>query len=292
MSTPPPNGSYPPPPAQGYGPPAQGFGPPAEAYQDPAGGQAPYGYGGLPPQSAQPGQQAWQQPAPQAYPQGYQQGWPATDEQGNLRCRFCGSVPAAEATFYGHQGLLIMMRFLSRRGPFCRDCGIATHRAMTANSLLQGWWGLLSSVINPITMLRNLPQRAKINKLPPPMPGGPTTPMNPGRPLFRRPAALGLLIPVLAIGLIVYSVQGSPDYANVGDCVQNKSGAVVAGVEDKNPDVQVISCSDPGAEARVVGKVDGGGSPKEACSKFDDADGYYVKQGSDGYTLCLHFLKP
>ncbi|PYC77026.1 toxin-antitoxin system, toxin component [Streptomyces tateyamensis] len=291
MSTPLPTGAYPPPPAQGFGPPAQGFGPPADAYQAPAAGQAPYGYGGLPQQ--QGAQAGWQQPVQQQpYPQGYQQGWPATDEQGTLRCRFCGSVPAVQATFYGHQGLLIIMRFLSRSGPFCRDCGIATHRQMVANSLWQGWWGLLSALINPLTMLRNLPQRAKVNKLPPPMPGGPSVPMNPGRSLFLRPAILGLLVPVVAIGLFVYSSKHDPDYAKVGDCVQNKAGAVSAGVEDRHPDVQVISCSDPAAEARVVGKLDNTSSPKVDCEKFADADGYYVKEGSGGYTLCLHFLKP
>ncbi|MDH6117849.1 hypothetical protein ABH930_005294 [Kitasatospora sp. GAS204A] len=283
----PPPGGYGPP-ADGYPAPAGGYGapmgapvpapqayapPPAQAYAPPPGAQAPYGYGGMPPQ---PGPQAWPTGNPQA--------------QGGLSCRFCGSVPAVEATIRGHQGFLVIMRFLKLRGPFCRDCGIASHRSMTAKSLWQGWWGIASAIINPITMLINLPQRAKINKLAPPLPGAPRQPMNPGRPVFGRPAVLGFLVPLLAIGLLLWPTPKSPDSAAVGDCVHNRASATVAGSTDDHPDVEVLPCSDPSADARVVGKVSGSGNPDDNCRSYQDSDGYYQHQGADSYTLCLHFL--
>jgi hypothetical protein len=130
--------------------------------------------------------------------------------QGMMQCRFCGSVPAVNATVRGHQGMLILMRFLKLQGPFCRTCGIATVRDMTSKSMWQGWWGVGSSIINPITMLTNIGAWSKFKNLPEPAPGAPGRPMNPGKPLFQRPAALGLLLPFVVIFLIVLGNLGSP----------------------------------------------------------------------------------
>jgi hypothetical protein len=86
--------------------------------------------------------------------------------QGRLTCRFCGGYPAADATVRGHQGLLVLMRFLKLDGPFCRFCGIESVRQMTSKSLWQGWWGIASSIINPVTMLMNIGPMQKFKKLP------------------------------------------------------------------------------------------------------------------------------
>jgi hypothetical protein len=140
-------------------------------------------------------------------------------------------------------------------------------------------------LINPITMLTNLSQRAKINKLPPPAPGAPAQPMDPGKPLFQRPAVLGLLLPVLVIGALVYNAQSDPTYASVGDCVHNDGTSA-------DPDVVVVPCSGQDAQARIVGKVQDTIDGQKSCRQFDGADGFYAQeQGSDKYTLCLHFLK-
>ncbi|MFJ6563894.1 hypothetical protein ACIQMV_29310 [Streptomyces sp. NPDC091412] len=204
-------------------------------------------------------------------------------------CRFCGSMPAVEATFRGHQGFLVIMRFLKLQGPFCRTCGIATHRRMTANSLWQGWWGIASVVINPITMLINLPQRAKVSKLGDPIPGAPGQPMDPGKPLFQRAAILGFLIPVVAIGAVAFQAQRDPSLAAVGDCVRNQH--VTTGSEDTDPDVVVVPCSDPAAEAKIIAREAGTSDSEATCRKYVDADGYFIRKGSNPYTLCLHFLK-
>jgi hypothetical protein len=191
-------------------------------------------------------------------------------------------MPAVEATVRGHQGFLVMMRFLRLPGPFCRDCGTATVRRMTANSLWQGWWGIASMVINPVTMLMNLATWLKLRKLPAPVPGAPGTPLPTGRPLYLRPQVLGLLVPLAVVGAIVYSVQQDPEYAAVGDCVHN-SGSL------SSPDVSVVDCGSSDADFRVVGRLST--STTSACKTFPEAEaGYWVEQGSTSYTLCLSRL--
>jgi hypothetical protein len=210
---PPPNGAYPPggaraypnspgyPPAQpGYGQPTYGYPPPAvpvpaapQGYGQPAPGYAPANYG--------------QQSAPGGYapPAGYTV--PST--MANPGCRFCGSVPVANVTFRGHQGMIVLMRFLHMKGPFCRDCGLATFRQMTSRTLVQGWYGYASFIITPITILINLVRRGKVASLPAPqrqmgVRASLQAPMDPGPPLMARPMTwLGLIIP---IGLLILFV--------------------------------------------------------------------------------------
>ncbi len=121
-------------------------------------------------------------------------------------CRMCGSVPAAAATFRGHQGFIIVMRFLSLEGPFCRDCGLATFRRMTSRTLVQGWYGWASFIITPITVLINLVRRGRVANLgaPQPNPFGPSRPpMDPGPRLLQRPMTIiGLAVPFALVVLI------------------------------------------------------------------------------------------
>jgi hypothetical protein len=83
-------------------------------------------------------------------------------------CRFYGSTPAASVTFRGHQGIIIIARFLKVPGPFCHDCGIATFRQMTADTLTRGWWGVISFFATPITVVVNLSRRNRVASLGPP----------------------------------------------------------------------------------------------------------------------------
>jgi hypothetical protein len=185
-----------------------------------------------------------------------------------------------QATVRGHQGFLIVMRFLKLEGPFCRTCGIATYRDMTAKSLWQGWWGVGSSIINPITMLINIPTRLKFKQLPEPMPGAPGQPMDPGKPLFQRPAILGFLLPIAVIALLIWGNSGSPSSASSGDCVQNK-GTISA------PNVKVVDCASSDAEYKVVGKLSNS-TNSDDCEQFEGYTVAYTEEsGSSKYTLCL-----
>lgn len=122
-------------------------------------------------------------------------------------------MPAAKVKFRGHQGMIVMMRFLSLDGPFCRDCGLSTFRRMTARTLAQGWYGYASFVITPITVLMNVVRRDKVASLAPPQAppfGGSQQPMDPGPPLLARPMAIiGLLIPVALVVILVALVAVS-----------------------------------------------------------------------------------
>jgi hypothetical protein len=266
--------------AGGYGPPPEQFPqytqPEQEQYAQPV--QQNFQQQPLPPQYGpqggyqDPQQQGQFPPHPQAM------GMPAF-AQGTMQCRFCGSVPAVDATVRGHQGMLILMRFLKLRGPFCRTCGIATVRDMTAKSMWQGWWGIGSSIINPITMLINIGAWSKFKNLPEPVPGAPGRPMDPGKPLFRRPAILGLLVPIAVIALLVWSNVNSVSSADVGQCVRNNGTSSA-------PKVEVVDCGSSDAQYRIVGRLKNTSNSRD-CEQFADSTTAYTKSGSSGYILCL-----
>jgi hypothetical protein len=110
--------------------------------------------------------------------------------------------------------MIVIMRFLSMEGPFCRDCGLATFRSMTSKTLVQGWYGYASFVITPITVLVNLIRRGKVASLSAPQPaphGQSRRPMDPGPSLMSRPMTwIGLCVPIgLALLIIVLIVASA-----------------------------------------------------------------------------------
>ena len=189
--------------AQPYAAPAQPGLPQGQPY--PAAGQPGAPQGQPYPAAGQPGA-----PQGQPHPAAGQPGAPEAQPYPQLAvtaCRMCGSVPAAPVKFRGHQGFVVMMRFLSLDGPFCRDCGLSTFRSMTSRTLVQGWYGYASFIITPITVLMNIARRGKVANLPAPQPNpyGPSRqPMDPGPRLLQRPMTIvGLGIPFALIILIV-----------------------------------------------------------------------------------------
>jgi hypothetical protein len=183
-----------------YGPNAQSGGPGPYQQQHPqqfAPYAAPHGVPHPGPYDA-PGPYA--APGPHAAPAPYAAPGPyAAPQSGQMaNCLVCGGFPAVNVTIRGHQGVLVLMRFIYKRGFFCRTCGTAVRRDMTGRTLWQGWWSPLSLVIfTPFTLVWNLFMRAKLNKLQPPAPGTHGRQFDPGPPLLRRAQALGLLVPVL-----------------------------------------------------------------------------------------------
>lgn len=212
--------AYPPPPAQQ---PPSGYVPghpaaqPAYPGQQAHPAQAPYPpHAPYPGQAAYPGQEGYPaQPVypGQTYPTDQPGGWAqAASATPQLRCRFCDSGPAVKTTFRGHQGMVVIMRFLSEPGPYCRDCGLATFREMTSRTLVQGWWGYISFLATPLTVLWNLIVSRKVRNLPAPVPTHPQLrPMDPGPRLLMRPMTIvGLAIPfALFILLMLVAVTGS-----------------------------------------------------------------------------------
>ena len=198
---------------------------------------------------------------PHAHPQQHPQAYAAAPG-----CQLCGAQPAVQATVRGHQGLLFLMRFLSRRGMFCRSCGLATYREMSAKTLWQGWWSPLSVAITPLTLLMNLGPRSRFRKLAAPVGGfGPS--LDPGKSLLRRPEALLFLVPMALVVLAIPTlfvlgafVQGAgigkvPTLA-VGDCVRNEG-------DWKDQDLEVVDCGSADAEYKVTRRLD---APKDECA--------------------------
>lgn len=175
----------------------------------------------------------------------------AHPQPGRYGCTLCGAWPAAPATVRGHQGLIVLMRFLSLRGPFCRDCGLATYRRMSSDTLWQGWWSPLSFFVTPVTLLMNLGPRAAFRRLAPPA-GGHRPPLDPGRPMWRRVPVLLFLVPLLLLFLaipalvVIGAVVGddTPHPLTSGQCVRNKG-------DWTDQKLVVTDCGSPAAEYRV-----------------------------------------
>ncbi|MFJ8508710.1 hypothetical protein [Streptomyces avermitilis] len=161
----------------------QGGHPQAPGYAAPGYG-AP-GYGAVP---------------PQAGPQ-----WGAPYGAGAyLSCKFCGGAPAVDVTFRAHRGLLILMSFQKLSGPMCATCGLGVQRAMTTQTLWQGWWSPFSLFLfTPFTLVWNLIARGKVKKLQPPPPGQHGQQVDPGEPVHRRGLAYVALVPVLWICFMI-----------------------------------------------------------------------------------------
>jgi hypothetical protein len=127
-----------------------------------------------------------------------------------LRCRLCGSVPAANMTIHEHNGRVVWMVHKTVKGPFCRDCGTALLRQRQNSTLFQGWFGIFSFFITPITLLLNLGAWQKVRSLAAPHRDPATesplpAPLNPGKPLIRRPGPYvgGVVLGAVAVFLII-----------------------------------------------------------------------------------------
>ncbi|WP_329210970.1 hypothetical protein OG257_25150 [Streptomyces sp. NBC_00683] len=186
-------------------------------------------------------------------------------------------MPALRATIRGHQGFLIVMRFLKVRGHFCRTCGIATHREMSTKTLWQGWWGIASFVIAPVTLISNLVARFRFGRMTPPA-DGLRPPLDPRKPVIRRVEAFGVLAPFLIVGFfaIAAELDDSANTARVGECVR------VSGTESA-PEVAVVDCGSAEAEFKVAERHEGSDA---RCDRTNFSE-YAEYGGRDSFTLCL-----
>lgn len=113
-------------------------------------------------------------------------------------CRFCGARPALQVSVRAHQGLLMVMRFHTERGPYCQTCGTAVIRELTTKTLCQGWWSPFSLLLfTPLTLVQNFLAHRKIAALRPAGPPAPgATHLRTGKPIHRRPWAYVALLPL------------------------------------------------------------------------------------------------
>jgi hypothetical protein len=65
--------------------------------------------------------------------------------------------------------MLFLQRFVKITPVLCRECGTRTILQYTGQTLVQGWWGLISALIaNPFTIIMNMVALVKARRLPPP----------------------------------------------------------------------------------------------------------------------------
>ncbi|MFE1884021.1 LppU/SCO3897 family protein [Streptomyces diastatochromogenes] len=205
-------------------------------------------------------------------------------------CEVCGASPAAPVTVRGHQGMLVIMRFLRRQGMFCRTCALAVFRDMQADTMVLGWWGPISVFVTPFTLLANVSALSGIKQIPAPVTAGWRPPLDPGKPVFRRPAGVLALIPLGVLGLLLLAVQillviglvaesSGSDHPTltVGSCVRNDGDWI-------DQDLRTVPCGSADAQFRVSDPS------TSVCLPEDHRAGLeYSKDGATSF--CLRSLK-
>lgn len=111
----------------------------------------------------------------------------------------------------------------TNKGPYCRDCATALLRHHQNSTLFQGWFGIFSFFITPVTLLLNLNAWRKAKALGPPqrdpnVQSKISAPLSPGKPLLSRPGPYdaGVVVAAVVTLLLVKS-------ADTGGCLDNET---------------------------------------------------------------------
>ncbi|MFE9649923.1 hypothetical protein ACFYO0_38600 [Streptomyces sp. NPDC006365] len=180
------------------------------------------------------------------------------------------------------------MRFLRRKGAFCRTCGLAVFRQMQADTLLQGWWSPLSAFITPITLLMNLGALSTVRRIPQTQVPGWRPPLDPGKPVIKRPAGLIAAVPLAAVAVALVAVpvllviglvvgDDRPEPLTIGSCARNDGSW-------SDQDLKTVSCGSSDAQFRVTEP------PEAGCPTGDLLAGLEYSE-DQATTLCLHPLE-
>ena len=74
-----------------------------------------------------------------------------------MPCQACGrNAPTKYVEFYQNIGMLVLRSMRSVRGNLCKRCIKKYSLKLTGLTLLTGWWGMISAVINPFLIINNL----------------------------------------------------------------------------------------------------------------------------------------
>lgn len=205
-------------------------------------------------------------------------------------CGRCGAYPAAPVDLRAHHGLVLWMEREKAAGPFCRSCGISEFRDLTAETLARGWWGFFSFFVTPYVLVANCLAYLRLRGLAEPVPGSPRAPLRIGKPVHRRWAIAGLVVPLVVVGVVAYAATRPEDAdmrkAQIGDCVVN-AGTVA------KPRMRFVDCGSAEPEVyKVLLRIDRTtsdvGCPAESSASFAlDADG-----SDHDYVVCLAPVKP
>lgn len=147
----------------------------------------------------------------------------------------------------------------------CRNCALSIGRDYQSSTLLQGWWGIISLVVNIGTIINNTTELRRADKMAQPI--GVSTSLNAGLPVLRRGKSIMGLIAiasVLAFG-INRAMQPDPLPLEVGSCLKNL---------DNN--VEIVSCASPHDGVVVQEVVNDSDCPDRSDGTFELETGGYL----------------
>lgn len=189
-------------------------------------------------------------------------------------CAVCGREPSRRFQYFGNTGMLLARRTYRFDGPLCRHCALGMARAYQARTLTTGWWGFWSALITPVYLLANaVSVRTGRRRLRDPHPAHPgADALLQGKPLLARPAALGMIILLVAVGSwfawdLAHPTKAAAELA-VGDCFDDPPN--VGEEEFELERVRSIPCADP-HDNEVFANVNYPGAPGEfpTMEEFD-----------------------
>jgi hypothetical protein len=180
-------------------------------------------------------------------------------------CQNCGCSPVHEGALHRQTGMILMRRHFRRSVTACRDCGLSIARKWQNQTLLQGWWGLISFFVNFYYVAANAATIHSFARLAKPIP--PTeavvppvaAPQSPGRSVWLRPGVLVTGLAVAVASLISYAQVNS--HNELASSHQWKVGKCVA--VSTNEITGFTACGGT-SEIVIVGIV----SQKANCPKF------------------------
>lgn len=145
-------------------------------------------------------------------------------------CQVCGSYPAVDVVLRQETGKLIWRVRRRAEGRFCRDCGLALFRSTQNLTLMTGWWGVISFVVNFGSIIGNLGAWWKFRSLAGPhrdlgVEASVDEPLQPGSPLYRR-AGIWVAAVVLSVVALVITGETSPQGGSYPASPGSSGGAV------------------------------------------------------------------
>jgi hypothetical protein len=164
-------------------------------------------------------------------------------------CRICGGQPAYTGSFTQNVGMIILRTATVSAGPYCRDCGLHDGRAAQLKTIITGWWGVISFFFNIAGIVGNARGLGALRALPEPTGGDATRRLDPGKPLFLRPAMWAVIaVFIAAVAFIAYPRPHKP----VSAAAQSSVGRCVVYLPDD--DTKFTSCASP-HDGKVVAAV-------------------------------------
>jgi hypothetical protein len=74
-----------------------------------------------------------------------------------MPCQGCGrDAPTKHVVFYQNIGMLVARRMRTVQGNLCKRCIRKQFLSLTGLTLVTGWWGTISVILNPFLILNNV----------------------------------------------------------------------------------------------------------------------------------------